>query len=278
MFKRLFLLSITCAIAITAIAQVSTVYVNEKKLDNDAVQAIQTIQPGFSLYGDSAAIAANTLKFYTLNKYLAEKVSAVNIDTSKVLLEKIALAKQVLEQKILAEEYISRQLSTINATTQEGEAYYKAHLEQFSISGNRNFFVAQTSDTSAKTLKEIKQFVAEKKASRNKGDTKVVNDTYFITYSNYYSNNKQAPLYNEITLAKQDTWIGPYSLSGTNGFFYYYIMDGTPETHTPYEQVKDICLQNVRNQKVAALQYEWSLQAQKMYAVKVSATNSPNTK
>lgn len=276
MSKQFILLCITCVLSILAKAQVNTVLVGKQQLDNNTVQAIQLVQPGFSLYGDSAAIATNTLKFYTLNKYLAERSKAAKQDTTAGLREKIALAQQVLAEKMLAEEYMKQQLEKITVTEQEAVTYYKAHLSQFSTPGYRNFFLAQTSDTSSSIIKEIKQFVAMRANNKEQqGDTKIANDKYFITFSNYYSNNKQAPLYNEITSAKEGTWIGPYVMPGTNGFFYYYIMDGVAETYMPYEQVKETCMQQVRSQKASNLLTQWGTEAQKMYPVKVKADAVP---
>lgn len=249
------------------------VVVAGKTLDNNAVKAIQAVQPGFSLYGDSASIAAGVLKYYTFNKFLAAKAKKEGLDTTKQMREQITFAKQALEEKFLADAYSERLLGNIAVSDQEGMAYYKQNLQQFSIPGRRDFFFVQVNDTSAKTLAEVKKFVAEKKADPGKGETKVSNERYYVTFSNYHTNNKDVPYYAEVMAAKMHTWIGPFKGHGTPGHLYYYVLDGVEETFTPYETVKEVCLQNVRSYKVNALMEQWNTEAQKMYPVKVTDAN-----
>ena len=259
-------------------AQVGTITVGKQTLDNNTVRAIQTVQPGFGLYGDSATVATNVLKFYTQNKYLAQNASAQKLDTAKALHDRIALAQEVLKERILAEEYESVMLTTIAVSESEALQYYNKHLSQYTTPGYRNSFFVQTADSSASVMKEIRA-VVDKQSKGSKADIKIANDTYYITFSNFYTDNKHFPYLNQILSAKQNTWVGPLTLPGTNGFLYYYVMDGVPEKVTPFEQVKDNCMQAARNEKVAQLQKEWETKAQQQYPVTIKpANNTTNTK
>lgn len=259
-------------------AQVGTITVGKQTLDNNTVRAIQMVHPGFSLYGDSVGVATNVLKFYTENKYLAQQATVLKLDTTKLLQDRIALAQEVLKESILAEEYEKLMLNTVAVNENQAREYYNEKISQFTTPGYRNTFFVQTSDTSTAIIKEIKTAV-DTRTKSNSADTKIANDTYYITFSNFYTDNKHFPYLNQILNAKQNTWVGPLTLPGTNGFLYYYVMDGVPEKVTPFEQVKDTCMQAARNKKVAMLQKEWETKAQQQYPVTIKpANNTTNTK
>lgn len=276
MTAKTFFAYILVTISTIAHAQVGTVTVGKQTLDNNTVRAIQLVQPGFGLYGDSATVATNTLKFYTQNKYLAQHAIAIKADTAKALQQRIRIAQEVLKERILAEEYEAMLLNTVAITDAEVQAYYKRKIGQFTTPGYRNSFFVQTADTTDKTMKEIKAAVSAQ-AKGNAADTKIANSTYYVTYSNFYTNNTQLPYLDKILSAKPNTWVGPLTLSGTNGFIFYYVTDGVPEKITPYEQVKEACTQAARNEKIASMRNEWSSKTQQQYPVIVIPLLNTNT-
>ena len=247
------------------------VTVDEKEMDDNLIQSIKQLQPDFGLLGDSTLVVSKVLKFYTYRKYLTQLAREQSLDTLTELSTKLAVAKKTLEERMIAEyygEYITNKIAVSEA---EAKQYYETDKLHYSTPGKCDVIYIETSDTSKKLITELKK-IGEENAilpAEQRMNLKKYNDIYLIKNYQIYSNTEHYPFLKELFSAKPKAWIGPFFYKDISRYVYFLIIKKEMETFTPYESVKDMCIQNLRSIKYSLLVEQLNAEALKKYPIRV---------
>lgn len=252
--------------------QPATITVDGKKFDDNLIQSIKQLQPDFGLGGDSANIIANIQKSYTTRKYIADLARTKGIDTITELSIKLSVAKQVLEERMIAEYYSDLVSKNMKFSDTEARKYYEEDIDRYTTPGTCDLIYIETSDTSKNTMTELRKTAIENAAlpKQDRMSLKKYNDIYLMKNYLMYSNNKEYPFTNQIFSAKPKSWVGPLFSKDINRYVYFLIIEKQEPKITPYEEVKDVYIQNLKMIKYTELYQQWSIDALKKYPIKIN--------
>ncbi len=276
LFNKVMALLVTISLFNSGFSQGPTIVtVNNKKVDDNTLQAIKLLQPDFGLGGDSLAVVNNILKFYTYRKYLTE----IAHDSSTVplagLSEKIEIAKKVLEEKMTAEFYADYVMANIAVTDAEAKTYYENEKGRYATPGMCDVVYLETADTGKQNIIDLKQkgMAIANLPLQERQSLKNYTDDYLIKSYQLFSNTQNYPYIPALFAAKIQSWIGPFRDKDTNRYVYFFIINRTEVDYPSFQSIKESCIQNIRASKFTLQVQQWNEEALKKYPIDVKLAN-----
>ncbi len=272
--KVFFVCTLMCTVfCMSAFSQNHHVAVGGKTLDSNTIDILHRLNPNFSQYGDSSIVADLVAKYYVVNKYLSGLATTEGLDKSEEISRTTAILTEMIREELLSTEYQRQKLNAIKISDKEAYDFYDNNRSAlFSNSGHCDFFQVETSDTSATTVARIRKALKEKMATpeAERMYIKISADSFMMSYAKITTANKEYPLFTPAFHSAVNSLQGPFRPKGYIGWYYIYITSRSDVTYQSYEEVKGICIDQVRVLKQNALLKEWHDEALKKYPVQLT--------
>ncbi|MBP7076226.1 MAG: peptidyl-prolyl cis-trans isomerase [Bacteroidales bacterium] len=224
--------------------------VGEQIINENLIKVIQIVYPEFTFSPDVKSFESRVKKYYTVPKVAAERAREMGLDKSPQVQQELALLHQTIEEKYLSALYYSEISNNIDVTIEESKNYYNTHLSDFTKPAEYSYFMALIYDTTQNTiLKARDKLNSFAKSGKVESDLKYGDkESYIIIYQSnrvLTEQNREAAIIRSLNVGQ----ISEPVL--VNGMLSIFCVTGIKkEVVLPFDEVKEICAQQVKTIKI----------------------------
>lgn len=233
-------------------------------IDKEFLRSVHMVYPDFFISEDTAVMRINLNKIYSDNRYDATKAMEKNLLNDSSLKRQLDIAVQLMTDRFLAEIYKQKSTDFIEVSEEEAMKVYKNNKNYFLKEGTVSYIVASLSDTTSQVIKEVKQKLSQLKNTIGKVEfTKSENGKYALTKEENMPISASQPLFPLFENAKNGDIKGPQIVYDRT--FYILITNIVPSVLPSFEDVKEQCIQMVRDEKMSQEQYLKAKESEKHF-------------
>jgi len=251
--SRIVFVIITFVLIETASAQVLYGSVGEQKINSNFLTNVQLLYPDFALTPRKDVFVKNLEKLYILPKVNGDEARKRGLDTIPEIKAEIEFIKQLAEDKYLDFLLKSSKQTVVEVTQEEMKNYYAQHIMEFTPPAQFSFLKATLYDTSAVAIKAVKQKLdTYSKDETQLDEFKMGNkESYVIGFE---KNKLVYPTQPEFKSLQGLQVKKTSEVMVESGFkVIYCITSKSDVTPKRFEEVREICRNNVQNQKQTLL-------------------------
>jgi hypothetical protein len=264
-------LALVLAVLITGFVKAQDIgTVGSTVINDEFVTAMKFVHPDFFLMSDSVFVQQNLGKSYVLPMILADTARKLGLDKEPSVKRQLDIVRKIVEDSYLAMIYEQNAIKNTEVSDIESKKYYDDHASQFTEWGYNSFLQAKITDTSAAIVKQVKDLLLSysRKDTLLEGLRINADRKYFIYYEKRPGNMEFDPVFRSVKEAKQGEVSGPVTMGGTK--MLSVLISKTPDKIKPFEEVKDLCRENVRKTKSSQAIDEYKKKAYAKYPIKVN--------
>lgn len=224
--------------------------VGDQSLNDNFIKVIQIVYPEFAFSPDAKSFESRIKKYYTVPKAAANRAREMGLDKSPQVQQELALLYQTIEEKYLSALYYNEINNSTQVTIEESKTYYNTHLSDFTKPAEYSYLVALVYDTTKNTIikagEKLNYFA---KSGNAQNDLKYGDKESFIIIcqSNRVltEQNREAAIIRSLNVGQ----ISEPVL--VNGMLSIFCVTGIKkEVVLPFDEVKEICAQQVKTIKI----------------------------
>ncbi len=244
--------------------------IGKNQIDDVFLSTLQFVHPEFAFSPDSLDFTRRLFKSYILPEAYADTARKLGLDKDPEIKRQLEIVKRLAENNYLAMIYQKKQVITCDITDAEAKQYYDVNRAQFTEPGTYSFLQAYISDTSKATIKKVKDMLM----TYSKMGTSL--DQFKIGAEGQYSINFEKNLtlrptdtyYKYLKNAKPNELVGPIKID--INIIMLVLIEMTPEKTKSFNEVKEICRQNVKMEKSNLKELEFRKKATDKYPIKLN--------
>lgn len=230
-------------------------------------RCLQFADPGFFVPEDSVQLLQTLHKQHSVTKALAREAQRLGLDTLPDVAGDLALIQDLVKNRYLAQVMGNIVNSTVfEANDSEVYDYYKKHVSIFSETGKASYikvFYRREGDE-ARARAEISKYQKNLPVSWEQ-ITKLDADGLFLSSDFDMPLNNQQPFTKYLENRKKGDVIGPFKFQ--DQYAVLLLLDITPTTPRPFNEVKDMCRSMLINEKKSKWFLELEEKAKKEFPV-----------
>lgn len=245
--------------------------VSDVPIDNFFIKTLQFVHPEFAFTPNSAAFTGKLQKAYIYDRAFAEEARKTGLDKDPEVARFLERIKHLIEDQYLARVYEkSFSSKDITVTDAEARAFYNENIGLYTEPGEYSYLWATIHDSSKANIKSVREKLKTySKLGSSLDEFKMGSKkTYSMAFERARAVRPGENLYEAVKSAKLMEIVGPFR-SG-NELFMIVVTGRSPENVKPFAEVKEICLERVRNQKGNKANSELRKRAMEQYPVSLN--------
>lgn len=212
-------------------------------------RCLQFADPGFFVPEDSVQLLQTLYKQHSVTKALAREAQRLGLDTLPVVAGDLALIQDLVKNRYLA-QLMGNTVNQMVFEAKDSEVYdyYKKHISLFSETGKASYikvFYRKENDE-ARARSEISKYQKNLPVSWEQ-ITKLDADGLLLSSDFDMPLNNQQPFTQYLENRKKGDVIGPFKFQ--DQYALLLLLDITPTTPRPFNEVKDMCRSMLINEK-----------------------------
>lgn len=234
----------------------------------DEYKLYQYVFPELNNTGDSLNIAIQLHKLHSLNHYLASEARKKGYDTIADIKADLHKLTQVLTARYLADQYRKNAPKEIVAVSDaEVKSYYLKNKHAYTQPGYTSYIKVYLTNT-AETEKKARELLTPYLKNLPNGPDQIKKydgEGVLLTYDHQMPLQNGYPYYQQLLQAKKGELIGPITLPDQKVMLL--VTDIKHPVEIPYEQVKDVCRNNLIQEKISQALKNQEQQSLELYPV-----------